>query len=119
MSLKSNKGFAASDKRIAKAIEILSSHYRGNQVLAAFRSMMQTAGAQGLDVVNMNALQTLLNEAAAGRRDFLHKLPKQEASDVEESIESVARILKNPDAGNDELRDAAIYLLRALKPDSI
>lgn len=64
----------ASDSRILGAINALAGCERGIRAMKDFRHLMLNGGT-GLDTVNMEALQTLMNEVVAGRRDFIGTLP--------------------------------------------
>jgi hypothetical protein len=60
-----------SDRRIAEAMRSLRGSPRGRDVLRAWFSLMRNAGGTGLDGAGWYALQTLVNESANGRRDYL------------------------------------------------
>jgi len=72
MDKKFQQEIRASDKRIGAALVNLEASERGRSVLALFKEM--TKPASGLDTAGMQALVTLTQEFAGGRRDFLYAI---------------------------------------------
>lgn len=70
-----------SNEKIQLAILALRESHRGQKVLSDLKTFLR-GPAQGLDNAGHRALVALLQEFAAGRRDFVHGL------DIEEKINS-------------------------------
>ena len=71
--LQLKKKIAASDIRIADALEQLADTHRGRNVARELRTFL-TGQVMGADSFNWDAVVTLVQEARDGRRDFIGQL---------------------------------------------
>lgn len=89
---KLDKAVAESDARLAAAVSQLSRSERGRAALASFAGLVMRGPAAGLDSKNWEALVAVVQEAAAGRRDFLSEVLLRDDLESERRVEAANEV---------------------------